>query len=161
VSDVIRDLRSALAYLGPLARAGSPREWMILELEGCLHRERARAAATKTATHGHTRGRIRSAEYIAWTAMRRRCRPDWPRRQYYFDRGIRVCPEWESSFEAFLTAVGRRPGLGHQLDRIDNDKGYEPGNVRWADLRTQRSNQRPRGRYKLRKDAGVLRGPRK
>lgn len=28
------------------------------------------------------------------------------------------------------------------MDRIDNDRGYEPGNVQWADRKTQNSNQR-------------------
>ncbi len=96
-------------------------------------------------THGHTSNR-RSAEYIAWCAMRKRCLPDWPKHHLYYDRGIAVCPRWRDDFAAFLSDMGPRPA-GHQLDRIDNRKGYEPGNVRWADLLTQRRNQRPRRPY--------------
>lgn len=53
-----------------------------------------------------------------------------------------MCQEWRDSYEAFLEHVGRRPGPSFSLDRIDNDRGYEPGNVRWADKRTQRLNAR-------------------
>lgn len=39
------------------------------------------------------------------------------------------------------------PASGQSIDRIDNDRGYEPGNLRWAD-RTEQSRNRRR-RYKL------------
>lgn len=117
---------------------------------GCLRRERSSAVGRLTAVHGHTRGGKPSPEYVAWQAMRRRCAETWPKRHLYFDRGIRVCPEWESSFQSFLSSVGPRPGPRYTLDRRNNDKGYEPSNVRWADVETQRANQRPRGKYKPR-----------
>jgi hypothetical protein len=71
-------------------------------------------------------------EYRAWVNMRRRCRPDHEQARSYFERGITVCERWEHSFEAFLEDMGRRPSRDHSLDRVDNDRGYEPGNVRWA-----------------------------
>lgn len=46
------------------------------------------------------------------------------------------------SFTAFLMEVGRKPGPEYSLDRIDNDKGYEPGNIRWATWKQQQRNKR-------------------
>jgi hypothetical protein len=58
----------------------------------------------------------------------------------YGGRGIFVCPAWRSSFDLFIRDAGRRPSYAHSLDRIDNDGGYEPGNVRWATRKEQSRN---------------------
>jgi hypothetical protein len=61
---------------------------------------------------------------------------------YYGGRGITVCAEWvgDGGFERFLAHMGSRPE-GTSLDRIDSNGNYEPGNVRWADKRTQHENR--------------------
>lgn len=66
--------------------------------------------------------------------------PFWP---LYGGRGIRVCARWQGrgGFDRFLADVGERPP-GRTLDRIDPDRNYEPGNVRWATKREQRWNRR-------------------
>ena len=53
-----------------------------------------------------------------------------------------MCDAWIGSFETFLRDVGMRPSDAHSLDRIDNDRGYEPGNVRWATRAEQSRNTR-------------------
>jgi hypothetical protein len=49
---------------------------------------------------------------------------------------------WVDDFMLFFHAVGPRPSLKHSLDRIDNSKGYFPGNVRWATTAEQARNTR-------------------
>jgi hypothetical protein len=66
---------------------------------------------------------------------------------HYVGRGIGVADEWlpggdGSGFARFLEHVGPRPSQKHSLDRIDVNKGYEPGNVRWATAHEQAVNRR-------------------
>jgi hypothetical protein len=88
-------------------------------------------------------GRFGTKEYTAWIEMRRRCNSKH-RREYvdYAGRSIEVCELWQTSFEAFFKDMGMAPSPMHQLDRIDNDKGYFPGNVRWALPKENARNRR-------------------
>jgi hypothetical protein len=89
--------------------------------------------------HGENK---RSPEWEAWTALRKRCFN--PKHKFWKDyggRGIAVCERW-NDYANFLTDMGRRPSPKHSLDRIDNEKGYEPGNCRWATKKEQAQNRR-------------------
>lgn len=86
--------------------------------------------------------RIFRSEYRAWEKMRARCAATsgkWYR--YYGARGIRVVRRWQS-FDNFVEDMGTRPSPRHSLDRIDNDRGYGPGNCRWATPAQQARNRR-------------------
>lgn len=88
-------------------------------------------------------------EYNSWLAMRHRCRnPKVTAFKNYGGRGITVCDRWHDSFADFLADMGKRPTLGHTLDRIDNDGNYEPGNCRWATWDVQSKNRRTLPRSK-------------
>lgn len=107
---------------------------------GCLSVDRTREKFTK---HGATRGRVQTAEYRAWKAMLWRCSPkNQSQKGVYYLRGIDVCAEWRENFPRFLEAVGPKPSAKHSIDRINNDLGYQPGNVRWATRSTQNNNKR-------------------
>lgn len=81
--------------------------------------------------------------YDAWRGIKERCtNAKSTSFVNYGGRGISMWPEWASSPAAFARDVGPRPSPGHTLDRIDNDRGYEPGNVRWATSAEQRRNSR-------------------
>lgn len=103
---------------------------------GCFNIDRSRECNT---IHG-MRG---SKEYSAWMGMKARCHcqknKDYHR---YGARGIRVCATWRRDFEAFLSHIGPCPNDILQVDRIDNDIGYQPGNVRWATSKKQACNRR-------------------
>jgi hypothetical protein len=79
--------------------------------------------------------------YSSWTSLMDRClNPNNPAFARYGGRGIGVSYRWQR-FENFLEDMGERPE-GTSIDRIDNDRGYEPGNCRWATPAEQRRNQR-------------------
>lgn len=48
-------------------------------------------------------------------------------------RSKRLCDEWQD-FDAFIAAVGDRPGHGWRIYRKDTSKPYQPGNVQWREL---------------------------
>lgn len=97
---------------------------------GCLRRE-------MITTHGMSR----HPEYGVWEGMVRRGLGKECRRSYA-DRGISICPDWTGigGFVNFINHIGPRPSPKHSVDRIDNDKGYVPGNVRWATMKEQLRN---------------------
>jgi hypothetical protein len=101
---------------------------------GCLFKERPHL--TK---HGHSK----TPEYDIWRQAKQRClNPNDKAFPHYGARGITFHPPWQKDFPAFLEHVGPRPSKDHELDRIDNNRGYEPGNLRWTSRKTQTQNRR-------------------
>lgn len=88
-----------------------------------------------------THGMSKSPTYKSWEAMIDRCCN--PRSQNFTDyggRGIGVYAPWRE-FVSFLADMGQRPPAT-TLGRIDNNRGYEPGNVEWQSTAAQAYNKR-------------------
>lgn len=104
--------------------------------------------------HGNSwktpRDKNRRKMYARWrNIIGRCCNPNHKLYNYYGGRGIGICDEWRNSFTDFYNYLSSLNGYGQQglsLDRIDNDKGYFPGNVRWATAKVQANNRRKRSK---------------
>lgn len=90
-----------------------------------------------------THGMDGTKEHYAWLSMKQRCYNE-KCEQYknYGAKGVIVCDRWLNSFSNFFSDVGRAPSKKHSIDRIDCYGNYEPGNVRWATMKTQQQNRR-------------------
>lgn len=80
--------------------------------------------------------------YERWRSMIQRCHD--PARSHfrrYGAKGISVCDAWRHSFAAFLAHMGACPSRAYSLDRLKNERGYEPGNCRWATSKQQSRNR--------------------
>jgi len=80
-------------------------------------------------------------EYTNWKGLRSRCNsPSIGKLRDYQSKGITVCDRWDD-FYNFYKDMGPKPTSKHSVDRIDNSKGYNPTNCRWADDTLQARNQ--------------------
>jgi hypothetical protein len=118
---------------------------------GCLRREQC---GNMSRRHGLSRGPDGKVTrlYAAFSAMRQRCNnPNHPYYSYYGgreDSPITVCERYEK-VESFYADMGHPPP-GLTIDRIDNSRGYEVGNLRWTTQAEQNRNKR-RGKRKRRR----------
>jgi hypothetical protein len=104
---------------------------------GCNRVLRIKEASTK---HGMSNHKL----YNVFSSMLQRCtNPNDNRFVDYGGRGITVCEEWINNKQSFLDwsiVNGYESGL--TIDRINNDKGYEPSNCRWTTRSIQSRNTR-------------------
>ena len=98
---------------------------------GCL-----RAETQNGLIHGQSNTRL----WRIYWSMKGRCNSHNPN---YKGRGISVCDEWKTNFDAFYKwAMENGYGENLTLDRIDNEKGYSPHNCRWITMKEQQNNKR-------------------
>ena len=86
---------------------------------------------------------FRSRLYREWCGMKKRCyNSKYEFYNRYGGRGIKVCEEWLNDFVSFKNwAISNGYNDNLELDRIDNDKDYEPNNCRWQNRTNQVRNR--------------------
>ena len=92
-------------------------------------------------------GTLRKTKYYkAWANIKNRCyNKNSHDYKYYGGRGITMSDEFSSDSVLFCEYVMSLPNStkeGYTIDRINNDRGYERGNIRWASKQTQAINRR-------------------
>lgn len=106
---------------------------------GCYNAETIR---NKSRTHGMRNTKA----YSTWYGIKTRCfNSNCDRFKDYGGRGITMCEEWKNDFVAFYNYVSQLPNSfrkGYSIDRIDNNKNYEPGNIKFSTAHEQNTNTR-------------------
>lgn len=109
---------------------------------GCILKE---LNAKLNTTHGSSQSYL----YTVWTRIKQRCYDkSHDRYKDYGGRGIEVHRDWKNSFENFKNHVSNLPNCpsksktGYSIDRLNNNKNYEPGNMKWSVPKTQMRNRR-------------------
>ncbi len=111
---------------------------------GCLRSELRAAGHFSKPVHGMNG----TLTYRVWSNMKQRClNPDHFQFMNYGGRGIAVCKRW-LSFENFFADMGEKPD-GLSLERMDNNKGYDKKNCKWAIQSEQLANRRNTRKVKI------------
>lgn len=91
------------------------------------------------ATHRKSGTRL----YRTWRDMRNRCsNPNNVHYGRYGGRGVKVCDEWQRSFDSFHAwAIANGYSDNLTIDRIEVNGDYEPTNCRWITMSQQQFNK--------------------
>lgn len=81
--------------------------------------------------------------YKIWASMKNRTlSPKHKQYKDYGGRGIALCDDWKEFVPFRDWALSKGYSAELSIDRIDNDKGYEPNNCRWTTQTIQNRNRR-------------------
>jgi hypothetical protein len=113
-------------------------------LRGLSKRCRSCSIRNRSITHGESDHTGNTRLYRIWKAMKWRCNPKNTTADHkmYYERGVRVCAEWENDYIAFRDwALSNGYADNLSIDRYpDLNGGYNPANCRWATQKQQCRN---------------------
>lgn len=129
------------------AMAGDPEKW-------AAHLKRAAANRVLTNISKYNKHE-QSIATVVISAKQRCSNPDGTAWENYGGRGIKFrFDSVEHATRWIFVNLGPRPSGKYSIDRIDNNRHYEPGNLRWATTTEQARNKRA---YRRTRDGERLR----
>lgn len=118
-----------------------------------------RAASSRIKKRNYKHGMRYTRFYHVWRGMILRCStPTSSSYKRYGAKGIKVCKRWQifinfrdDMYNKYLEHAKEFGEKNTTIDRIDNNKGYLPGNCRWATWKLQKENS---NQFRLRDKTG-------
>lgn len=143
------DCGNTVFVVGHQLKRGKPKSCGCLKIEVLSQIRDKYHPATKAKLSNTKHNKCYTRLYKVYCGMKGRCTyPSHKSYKNYGGRGIKVCKEWDESFENFYIWAmehGYDENAPHgqcTIDRIDVDGNYEPSNCRWVNLKTQAQNKR-------------------
>ena len=124
------DCGNSVIVVGASLKNGSTKSCGCYELE---------TKQGRNATHGLRKHDL----YKTWLNIKSRCyNSNNSHYKYYGKKGIGMCDDWRNNFKSFYDwAINNGWKRGLSIERIDNNKQYEPENCKWIDMDKQSQNR--------------------
>lgn len=124
------DCGNSVIVVGASLKNGSTKSCGCYELE---------TKQGRNATHGLRKHDL----YKTWLNIKSRCyNSNNSHYKYYGKKGIGMCDDWKNNFKSFYDwAINNGWKRGLSIERVDNNKQYEPKNCKWIDMSKQSQNR--------------------